>query len=257
MGDCFILEKCFLDKGKLKVVCNQPARETLMLLWAFVLMEAMIDESDDLSVDGGIWITPEALSARTNIPLEIVKLGFSLFLQLGMIEQVSQEQENNKEPEQDRNNISLPELRQILIGTPLDKITDNELEALSDKHGVDRLALVCQIAAETWRRNKKEIRSPGGYLNVLCGKMKIPDWFSQATTTEDSGSTVSTDGQARSKIQELWESLSDQQQQNYLLKAKLSIPESIRQTPLQSEMTEAIAREIAWNEHLFEWVKGL
>jgi len=260
MEACFTLKNCFLDKSKLKVINTQPARETLMLLWAFVLMEAMIDESDDLSIDRSVWITPKALSARTDIPLEIVKLGFSLFLQLGIIEQMSGENNkrtDDKEQERNGNIISLPELRQFLLETPLDKISDRELLALGDKHGADRLAMACQIAAETWRRNKKEIRSPGGYLNVLCVSIKIPDWFTPASSIiEDSRRT--TDGQqARSKLQKLWESLSDQQQQNYLLKAKHSIPESIRQSPLQPAMMDAIAREIAWNEHLFQWVKTL
>lgn len=223
----FVLTQCFMDKEKLETLSKQPARETLMLLWAFLVLEA--DEG----------FTLEGIAEKSGIPREIVKLGCSCLLQIGMIEQQGSDQEQKGTPDGGPQKI-----RGLLADTPLDKLTDNEIEVLIGKRGRERLELVCEIAAETWKRTKKEIRSPGGYLNVLCGSLKIPDWYTPKNFTET---------RPQSKLNDFWEALSEQERQNHLLRAKNSMPETMKNAP--PEAIEAVAKEIAWNEHLFDWVR--
>jgi hypothetical protein len=231
MSDCFVMKKCFTEKSKLATISKQPAREILMLLWAFLILEA----------DEGIGFPLEAIADKSGIPVEIVKLGFSLFLQLGMIEQ----RENNQQPAQDKqDNGPFQKIRSLLAGTPLDKVTDSEIKELEEKYGKERLELVCEIAAEIWKRTKKEIRSPKGYLYVMCGSLKVPDWF---TPKNETG------GRQQSKLDDFWESLSEQERQNHLLRAKNSMPESMKNAP--PEAIDAVAKQNAWNEHLFDWVR--
>jgi hypothetical protein len=51
---------------------------------------------------------------------------------------------------------------------PLSGITYLEIQALSARYGSEQLIKAADIAAETRRRERKEIRNPGGYLNALC-----------------------------------------------------------------------------------------
>lgn len=84
------------------------------------------------------------------------------------------------------------QIRQLLDETPLNSVADRELHALAQRHGQDLLQLAADIAAETWRRERDEIRNPGGYLQTLCNALVIPAWYepvaerqtkSQATKT--------------------------------------------------------------------------
>lgn len=68
-------------------------------------------------------------------------------------------------------------IRRLLAGTPLETVTDRELHALARRHGAELLQLAADIAAETWRRDREEIRNPGGYLQSLCSSLVIPDWY--------------------------------------------------------------------------------
>ena len=68
-------------------------------------------------------------------------------------------------------------VRMLLSGTSLSGITDLEIQALSARHGSEQLIKAADIAAETWRREREEIRNPGGYLNALCGALVVPSWY--------------------------------------------------------------------------------
>jgi hypothetical protein len=69
------------------------------------------------------------------------------------------------------------QIRLLLSGTPLSEITTNGLQVLINRHGIERLLLAADIAAETWRRERKEIRNPGGYLQSLCDSYVEPSWY--------------------------------------------------------------------------------
>jgi len=68
-------------------------------------------------------------------------------------------------------------VRLLLSQTPLSHISDQELGGLMQRHGPGRLRQAADVAAETWRRDRGEIRNPGGYLNTLCKTLVIPDWY--------------------------------------------------------------------------------
>lgn len=68
-------------------------------------------------------------------------------------------------------------IRPLLSGTPLFEISDKGLDILIIRHGMERVTQVADIAAETWRRDRKEIRSPGGYLQSLCESHVVPEWY--------------------------------------------------------------------------------
>ena len=69
------------------------------------------------------------------------------------------------------------EIRLLLSGTPLFEILDRDIDVLFKRHGRDPVRLVADIAAETWRRDRKEIRNPGGYLQTLCESHVVPEWY--------------------------------------------------------------------------------
>lgn len=239
MNKCFVVKKGFLGKSQLEKISQQPAREILMLLWAFMVLEASRGTGEVLEIDATNTLMPEILANKTKIPIAIVNLGFSLFLQLGMLE------------ERDLNHPQIGNgFQKLLTGTPLEVLTTDELENLKNKYGQERLELVCTLIVETWKKNRKEIRNPGGYVNSLCVSLKIPNWY--AEKTEKNKTETKTEPQ--SKRQNFWDALSEQDQKIYLQRAKNSIPASIiKDAP--DDMLEAVAQQIAWNEHLFDWVR--
>ena len=72
------------------------------------------------------------------------------------------------------------EIRTLLSGTPLTGVSDRELQALAGRHGLDLLSQAADIAAETWRRDRGEIRNPAGYLQSLCSALVVPAWYEPA-----------------------------------------------------------------------------
>lgn len=237
MSECFVVKNCFLEEKRIETISQQPAREVLMLLWAFLVMETSRNNGDSLVIDETNIVLPETLAHTTKIPLEIIKLGLSLFIQMGMVEQ----RKIGQQPQND----GFKKVRASVSGTPLDKLTDTELETLEGKHGKERLETVCEIVAETWKKTKKDIHNPGGYINTLCGSLKIPSWYALKNEPK---------AESQSKLHSFWEALPEQDKKNYLQKAKTSIPASIiKDAP--ADMLEAVAQQIAWNEHLFDWVR--
>lgn len=81
------------------------------------------------------------------------------------------EEETEKEPEKQQT------IRRLLEGTPFCHINYQELSVLIERHDNEKLVQAADIAAETWRREKKEIRNPGGYLQALCESHVVPDWY--------------------------------------------------------------------------------
>jgi hypothetical protein len=69
------------------------------------------------------------------------------------------------------------QVRLLLSGTPVLEVSDPELRVLVKRHGLERLSLVADIAAELWRRDHKEVHNPGGYLHFLCTSLVTPDWY--------------------------------------------------------------------------------
>jgi len=69
------------------------------------------------------------------------------------------------------------QVRLLLSGTPLSKISDQELQVLVKRHGLERLLQAADVAAETWRRNHEEKYNPCGYLHSLCTSLMVRDRY--------------------------------------------------------------------------------
>ena len=78
--------------------------------------------------------------------------------------------------EQNREEQTTDSVRSLLQGTPLSRVSVQDLQNLEKRHGSERLHLAADIAVETWRRDHEDRRNPGGYLHSLCTSLVVPDW---------------------------------------------------------------------------------
>ncbi|MFZ5798113.1 MAG: phage replisome organizer N-terminal domain-containing protein [Thermodesulfobacteriota bacterium] len=85
-------------------------------------------------------------------------------------------QENRQQNREENRYIktTTDNIRLLLSETPLEKISDGELDGLAQRHGTERLLEAADIAAETWRRTAMEVHNPGGYLQSLCTGLVVP-----------------------------------------------------------------------------------
>ncbi len=155
-------------------------------------------------------------------------------------------------------------VRQLLSGTPLSGITDLEIQALSARYGSEQLIKAPDIAAETCRRERKEIRNQGGYLNALCGTLVVPSWYlppeertARAQAAEERRLTaIRAEGEQKAIAEkkakakeELWTSLTEADRQGFSAAARASITVDL-QAPAVA--VAAIAKSMAWeNRALF------
>lgn len=72
---------------------------------------------------------------------------------------------------------TITKCRLLLSGTPLKAVNVNIIVSLANKHGLERLLVASDLAAETWRRRGKEIPNPEGYLTSLCEFHNLPKWY--------------------------------------------------------------------------------
>ncbi len=83
----------------------------------------------------------------------------------------------NRQEENRREKTTTDSVRILLSQTPLSRMSDQELNGLTLRHGLQRLHQAADVAAETWRRDRGEIRNPGGYLSTFCESLVIPAWY--------------------------------------------------------------------------------
>lgn len=69
------------------------------------------------------------------------------------------------------------EIRTLMLNTPFSRITDQQLRVFIECYGSKQVSFATDLAAETWRREKKEILNPSGYLKVLCESTVVPEWY--------------------------------------------------------------------------------
>lgn len=176
-----------------------------------------------------------------------------------MSRDVTQENRENKKREE---KITTDHVQLLLSGTPLSRISDQELQGLAKRHGLDRLLQASDVAAETWRRNREERHNPGGYLQSLCASLIVPDWYvpyeerkalveaAQRHKAEVCKAQAAEKEREETQIMarnELWESLSEEQREGYRSQALADLPPGIA---LPMAVT-AMAKLLAWEvEHL-------
>lgn len=82
------------------------------------------------------------------------------------------ETETETEIEEKQQTIQL-----LLEGTPFCRVSEQEISMFVEHYGSERVMRSADIAAETWRRDNKKIKNPGGYLQKLCESHIVPDWY--------------------------------------------------------------------------------
>lgn len=163
------------------------------------------------------------------------------------------EKETEIEPEKQQQGS-----RKLLKDTPLCRITDQELRSLAERHGGKQLMLAADIAAETWRREKKEIPNPGGYLQSLCSSLVVPSWyqtpderkakaeeaeerrFASRKAQEETKAAEEKEAKAR---EEYWASITEAERSGFRLEAKETTKYGFE---LPGAAIAAMAKILAW-----------
>ena len=147
-------------------------------------------------------------------------------------------QEQRRE-EQSRKEQTTDRARLLLSQTVLSRISDQELGGLLQRYGPQRLQQAADVAAETWRRDRSEIRNPGGYLNTLCENLVLPDWYVPLVDRQKRElktrrrQEMQAAGQAAHQVAEevenmardqLWQSLTEEQREQFCAVAREDYP---------------------------------
>lgn len=145
-------------------------------------------------------------------------------------------------PENKKNTIeeeTTTEARMLLADTPFSKITEQEIHTLLTRHGKDLLLVAMDIATETWRRDRKEITNPGGYLQTLCCSHVAPHWYQprelrvlkeiEANALKLVARKAKEEESAKEEhemkiINDIWSSLSEAEQNSFYAEAIASMP---------------------------------
>ena len=149
-------------------------------------------------------------------------------------------------------------VRLLLSQTPLANISDQELGALLQRHGAERTRLAADVAAQTWQRDRAEIRNPGGYLNRLCETLVVPDWYvpqaerqkreqaarerSEMQTAEQATRQAAEEIENKAR-ERLWQSLSEEERQPFCAAARRECPAGVETSP---EVVVILAKLKAW-----------
>lgn len=130
-------------------------------------------------------------------------------------------------------------IRLLLSGTPLSKISEKEVRVLIKRHGSERVVLAADVAAETWRRELKEIRNPGGYLQASCVDLVVPEWYEpphvRAANAEAAAERKRAENYKQEELKKVeaqkskerddyWHTLSEEDQKKFIEDEKNSSP---------------------------------
>ncbi|MHB1350898.1 MAG: phage replisome organizer N-terminal domain-containing protein [Desulfobulbaceae bacterium] len=173
-----------------------------------------------------------------------------------MSRDVTQENRQQNREENRYRKTTTDNIRMLLCDTPLEKISDGELDGLAQRHSTERLLEAADIAAETWRRTAMEVHNPGGYLQSLCTGLVVPEWYvphCERTRSPPPGSQAEadqreTDGQeeaddtARDAV---WASLPETQQEEYVAMVNANRPKGIEYS---QHVLLTLAKGRAWDE---------
>ena len=162
-------------------------------------------------------------------------------------------QEKNRVEKTTTNSVRL-----LLSETPLANISDQELGVLLQRHSAERMWLAADVAAQTWRRDRTEIRNPGGYLNRLCETLVVPDWYvpqaerqkreqaarerSEMQTAEQAARQAAEEIENKARDR-LWQSLSEEERQPFCAAARRECPAGVETS---EEVVVILAKLKAW-----------
>ena len=166
--------------------------------------------------------------------------------------------ENRTEKEIEK--ITTEQIRSLLSGTPFPVVSDNELIVLIKRHGSKSVIEAADVAAETWRRERKEIRNPGGYLQALCEDLVIPEWYepphvraakskaaAERKRAENDKQEKLSEAEAQESIErdDYWHSLSEEDRQKHRDDFRASAP---FMQDLKDDFLDGIAKLTAWEK---------
>ena len=183
---------------------------------------------------------------------------------VAMSRDVTQENRQDKSREE---KTTRDEVRLLLSGTPLSKVTDPELDVLVKRHGPERLLQAADIAAETWRRSREEKHNPGGYLHSLCSSLVVPGWYipfaerkaqeqaaqQRKAAAEEEKAAVKAQEEAQDSARNaLWESLSEEQREEFRSAAIAGLPADLAPSMAVTAMAKLLAGESIQGCHPFD-----
>lgn len=166
--------------------------------------------------------------------------------------------ENRTEKEIEK--ITTEQIRSLLSGTPFSVVSDNELIVLIKRHGSERVMQAADVAAETWRRERKEIKNPGGYLQTLCVDLVIPEWYEpphvRAAKAEATAERKRTEHEKKAELEkaearesrernDYWHSLSEEHRQKHRDDFRASAP---FMQDLKDDFLDGLAKLTAWDK---------
>ena len=162
-------------------------------------------------------------------------------------------QEKNRVEKTTTNSVRL-----LLSETPLANISDQELGVLLQRHSAERMCLAADVAAQTWRRDRTEIRNPGGYLNRLCETLVVPEWYvpleerhrqeqaakrrCEMQTAEQAARQAAEEIENKARDR-LWQSLSEEERQPFCAAARRECPAGVETS---EEVVVILAKLKAW-----------
>jgi len=162
-------------------------------------------------------------------------------------------QEKNRVEKTTTNSVRL-----LLSETPLANISDQELGVLLQRHSAERMLLAADVAAQTWRRDRTEIRNPGGYLNRLCETLVVPEWYvpleeryrqeqaakrrCEMQTAEQAARQAAEEIENKARDR-LWQSLSEEERQPFCAAARRECPAGVETS---EEVVVILAKLKAW-----------
>ena len=162
-------------------------------------------------------------------------------------------QEKNRVEKTTTNSVRL-----LLSETPLANISNQELGVLLQRHSTERMLLAADVAAQTWRRDRAEIRNPGGYLNKLCETLVVPEWYvpleeryrqeqaakrrCEMQTAEQAARQAAEEIENKARDR-LWQSLSEEERQPFCAAARRECPAGVETS---EEVVVILAKLKAW-----------
>lgn len=157
-------------------------------------------------------------------------------------------------------NTTTEQIRLVLSSTPLSKISEKGLKILIKRHGSKRVFEAADVAAETWRRERMEIRNPGGYLQAFCVELIVPEWYEpphvraakaeaaaerKRTEHEKQAELKKAEAQASRERDDYWHSLSEEDRQKHRDDFRASAP---FMQDLKDDFLDGLAKLTAWEK---------
>lgn len=150
----------------------------------------------------------------------------------------------NQTRDQSLEKTTTGQVRLLLSGTPLSEVSDSELQVLVKRHGHERLSLVADVAAEIWRRERKEVHNPGGYLHSLSTSLVPPAWYEPPDMRTAKASEAEERRRAARKAAEEEKAAAEKEKQE---KDDFwsSLPDADRES-FRSEVTASMTSGFSW-----------